>query len=438
MTLERIPRPVAFILKGYPRLSETFIAQEIRALEQRGLDIRIISLRHPTDHALHPVHKRIRAAVNYLPEYLYQEPMRVWGAWAKVRRLPGFDQARRLWLDDLRRDPTPNRARRFGQAMVLAAELDDDVRHLHAHFLHTPASVARYAAHMTHRTWSCSAHAKDIWTTEGWEIEEKLAEVDWLVTCSRAAHGYLAERAPMANGQNTVGLVYHGIDLEQFSGPPRDSQGGPHRDGADPSDPVRFLSVGRAVAKKGYDDLIAALAALPESLHWRLDHIGGGVLSEALAQQARDLRVDGRIVWHGAQPQRAVLQAVRAADIFVLASRIAADGDRDGLPNVLMEAQSQGLACIATEVSAIPELISHGDTGILVPPQDRNALARALAELATDPARRRLLGQAGQDRVRDGFSHDYWIKRLAGRFGLPETEGHAAADKAGDRAVGGA
>ena len=126
MTLERIPRPVAFILKGYPRLSETFIAQEIRALEQRGLDIRIISLRHPTDHALHPVHKRIRAAVNYLPEYLYQEPMRVWGAWAKVRRLPGFDQARRLWLDDLRRDPTPNRARRFGQAMVLAAELVDD------------------------------------------------------------------------------------------------------------------------------------------------------------------------------------------------------------------------------------------------------------------------------------------------------------------------
>jgi glycosyltransferase involved in cell wall biosynthesis len=192
------------------------------------------------------------------------------------------------------------------------------------------------------------------------------------------------------------------------------------------------------VAKKGYDDLIAALAALPESLHWRLDHIGGGVLSEALAQQARDLRVDGRIVWHGAQPQRAVLQAVRAADIFVLASRIAADGDRDGLPNVLMEAQSQGLACIATEVSAIPELINHGDTGLLVPPQDRNALARALAELATDPARRRLLGQAGQDRVRDGFSHDYWIKRLAGRFGLPETEGHAAADKAGDRAVGGA
>ena len=131
--------PVAFILKGYPRLSETFIAQEIEALEQRGLDIRIISLRHPTDRAIHPVHRRIRAGVNYLPEYLYQEPARVWRAWKEVRRRPGYPAARRLWLQDLWRDRTPNRVRRFGQALVLAAELGDEIRHLHAHFLHTPA-----------------------------------------------------------------------------------------------------------------------------------------------------------------------------------------------------------------------------------------------------------------------------------------------------------
>jgi glycosyltransferase involved in cell wall biosynthesis len=422
-------KPVAFILKGYPRLSETFIAQEIEALERRGLDIRIISLRHPTDRAVHPVHQRINAPVNYLPEYLYQEPLRVWRAWKLVRQLPGYRTARALWLGDLRRDRSPNRIRRFGQALVLAAELGDEVRHLHAHFLHTPASVARYAAHMTARRWSCSAHAKDIWTTTQWEKQEKLADLDWLVTCSQAAHDDLAALAPqneasnkeIGNGhgdvQGTVELVYHGIDLTHFAPPPTTCA---DRDGRNEADPVQILSVGRAVSKKGYDDLIAALAALPPALHWRLVHIGGGNLLEKLQQQAKQAGIADRITWRGAQPQDAVLAAYRDADIFVLASRIAGDGDRDGLPNVLMEAQSQGLACVATAVSAIPELITHGETGILVQGRDRVELSQAMASLIGEPARRRQLGQAGQARVRDGFSHDFWIERLARKFDLPE------------------
>src|SRR6202035_325228 len=108
------------------RLSETFIAQEILALEERGLDILIVSLRQPTDRARHPVHQRIRAALLYLPEYLYQEPRRVWRGWRRARRHPFYRRARRQWLADLRRDPTPNRIRRFGQALVLAAELPAD------------------------------------------------------------------------------------------------------------------------------------------------------------------------------------------------------------------------------------------------------------------------------------------------------------------------
>src|SRR5258708_11471224 len=137
---------VAFVLKGYPRLSETFIAQEILALERRGLDILIVSLRHPTDKAIHPVHRQITAECLYLPEYLYQEPLRVWRAWRKARRPPGYKAARRSWLADLWRDRTPNRIRRFGQALVLAAELPADIDRLPAPFIHTPASVARYAA----------------------------------------------------------------------------------------------------------------------------------------------------------------------------------------------------------------------------------------------------------------------------------------------------
>ena len=137
---------VAFVLKGYPRLSETFIAQEIRALEKRGLDIRIISLRHPTDRRIHPVHEEIKASVTYLPEYLYKEPHRVLRGWLSARAKPGYNTAQRIWLRDLIRDATPNRVRRFGQAVVLARELPPEVRHLHAHFIHTPASVTRQFA----------------------------------------------------------------------------------------------------------------------------------------------------------------------------------------------------------------------------------------------------------------------------------------------------
>src|ERR1041385_741585 len=171
------PGQTLFVLKGYPRLSETFIAQEIGALEKRGLAIRIVSLRHPTDRKTHPINAEIRATVDYLPEYLYREPLRVWRGWRRARRLPGYRAARAAWLCDLRRDLTPNRGRRFGQAVVLASKLPATVKHLHAHFLHTPASVTRYAALMSGRPWSVSAHAKDIWTTPDWEKRDRKSVV---------------------------------------------------------------------------------------------------------------------------------------------------------------------------------------------------------------------------------------------------------------------
>ncbi|MCH9019598.1 MAG: glycosyltransferase, partial [Proteobacteria bacterium] len=353
---------VAFIVKGYPRLSETFIAQEIRALEARGLAIDIVSLRHPTDPFTHPVHAEIGAPVTYLPEYLWREPARVWRAWRAARRLPGYRAARRVWLRDLARDPTPNRARRFGQALVLARELGSAVVHLHAHFLHTPASVARYASLLTGLPWSVSAHAKDIWTSPDWDKAEKLASCAWAVTCSAVNRDHLAALAPAGR----VALAYHGLDLERFSPAPAER---PPRDGS--GDPVVILSVGRAVEKKGFDDAIAALAALPAGLGWRYVHVGGGPLLGALKRQAAACGLDGRVTWLGAQPQDEVLAQYRAADVFVLPCRIAGDGDRDGLPNVLMEAMSQRLAVLSTRVSAVPELVEDGVSGCLVPPRDR-------------------------------------------------------------------
>jgi len=398
------------LLKGYPRLSETFIAQELLGLQRAGFDLALVSLRHPTDRKRHPVHDEITAPVLYLPEYLYQEPGRVArGLWAALRRR-GLWPALRRFARDLWRDPTTNRVRRFGQACVLVSEMPDRAAWLHAHFIHTPASVAAYAALIGGMGWSTSAHAKDIWTTPDWDLSEKLAEMAWVVTCTRSGFDHLTG---LAGADGTVHLSYHGLDLQRFARP--DTAGSP-RDGSDPADPVLLLSVGRAVEKKGYDTLLEALALLDADLHWRLEHIGGGSELAALKDQAARLGLTGRIRWQGAQDQQAVLARYRASDAFVLACKIAADGDRDGLPNVLVEAGSQRLACLSTTVSGVPELIQSGETGLLVPPEDPVALAAALDRLIRDPALRIRLGDAACARVRAEFDHHAGIRQLTALF----------------------
>lgn len=410
----QVQEPVlGVVLKGYPRLSETFIAQELLALQQRGFGLRLISLRHPTDRKRHPVHDEITAPVCYLPEYLYQEALRVLAGWRRARRLPGYRAAWRAFVKDLRRDLTPNRVRRFGQACVLAAELPADVERLYAHFLHTPASVARYTSLMRELPWSVSAHAKDIWTIPDWEKREKLAEADWLVTCTAYGARHLRDLAPEPG---RVTLLYHGLDLTRFAAPAPRETGSPPRDGGAPDRRVRLLSVGRLVEKKGYDDLLPALAALPEGLHWDLTHVGGGPLAEKLKAQAAALGLGARIAWRGPLAQEEILALYRQSDLFVLASRIARSGDRDGLPNVLMEAQSQGLACLATAVAAIPELIEDGVSGALVPPGDPAGLAGALTALIADPELRARLGRAGQVRVHGEFDMKRGIDTLDSLF----------------------
>jgi len=409
------PARVAFVLKGYPRLSESFIAQEIAALERRGLDILIVSLRRPTDARTHPVHAEIRARVLYLPEYLYRAPLRVLRAWWRVRRWPTYREALEQWLRDLARDATPNRIRRFGQALVLAAELPADIHRLHAHFLHTPASVTRYAAMLKRLPWTGSAHAKDIWTIPEWEKREKLASCAWLVTCTKANRDHLAALAPPGR----VELVYHGIDLTRF---PQHSRTREHRDGHDADKPVVILSVGRLVEKKGTDVLLEALGRLPAHVHWRFVHAGGGPLKRTLERRARVLGIAGRVTWRGALAQDELLREYRAADLFVLACRIARNGDRDGLPNVLMEAQSQSLACVATRVAAIPELIEDRVTGVLVDAESPDQLARSLEELIGDPENRARLARAAHARLAARFGAEQNLVPLADRFGVGEPE----------------
>nr|CAA6829278.1 MAG: Glycosyl transferase, group 1 family protein [uncultured Thiotrichaceae bacterium] len=402
---------IALVLKGYPRLSETFIAQEIHALEQRGMNITLVSLRHPTDKATHPIHGQIKAPVIYLPEYLYQEIPRVFKAWLTVRKRPHYKKAFKHWWRDLKRDTSSNRGRRFGQALVLAAEMPEGTEQLYAHFMHTPASVTRYASSISDIPWSCSAHAKDIWTSPKWDLSEKLEDMQWLATCTAANREYLA---PLADNPAKVNLIYHGLDFNRFA-PPKTLEYS-QADGSSASQPVNIISVGRAVPKKGYDDLLTALSQLPNDYHWRLTHIGGGELLKDLQQQAEQLGIASHIQWLGSQPQEAVLAAYRSNDLFVLASKVVADGDRDGLPNVLMEAQSQGVCCLATDISGIPELLQHEVTGLMVPAERPDKLTEQLQRLITQPELRRQLGTQGKHYLRQNFSLKQGIDHLVDLF----------------------
>lgn len=405
-----LPPKIAFVLKGYPRLSETFIAQEIRALEVKGLAIELFSLRYPSDKKRHAIHQEIQAKVTYLPEYLYQEMGRVIRAWWKVRRWHTYPKIKKLFLHDWWRDRTPNRGRRFGQALVLAAELPADISQIHGHFVHTPGSVTRYAAGLRGLPYSLSAHAKDIWTIPDWEKREKLADCVFAVTCTQVNFEHLQS---LADHPAKIERIYHGLDFSRFP-PPVSKKSGPN--GLSHDQRVEILSVGRAVAKKGYDDLLMAFTALPPQLHWHFTHIGGGKMVEELKNLARNLGLAEKITFKGSQTQADVLEALRRADLFVLASKIADDGDRDGIPNVLIEAMSQKVPCLSTHVSGIPELIQHGDTGLLARPGDVMDLAEKLATLIAQPDLRLSLGSNGYQYVCQNFSMQAGVDRLFDKF----------------------
>jgi glycosyltransferase involved in cell wall biosynthesis len=388
---------LAVIVKGWPRLSETFIARELAALEARGISFAIWSLRVPGETRRHTVHGTIRAAAHYLPEYLHQEPARVLRAWWQVRGLPGAARAWAAFRADVARDRSRNRIRRFGQALVLAAELPPETRFLYAHFLHTPASVARYAAMIRGLNYGVSAHARDIWTSAAWDRAAKLATARFVTVCTEDGHARLKADGPGA----PLYLNRHGIDARLFVPPPAPR---PARDGRSPGDPVTILSVGRMVEKKGYPVLIEALAQLPPALAWRFVHLGSGPDLARVKDLAATRGIAARCTFRGSADDNTVLAAMQEADLFALSPQIAADGDRDGLPNVLVEAQACGLSVAATLAGGVGELIRDGENGFLSAPGDAGALAASLARLIAEPDVRARLGAAGRLLVERDFA----------------------------------
>ncbi|MGE4429478.1 MAG: glycosyltransferase family 4 protein [Sphingobium sp.] len=400
---------ICALVKAWPRLSTTFVAQELVGLEQNGLRLWVASL-SPGEKRRHRLHEELTAPIHYLPNP-FRQPLRTLRAWRTVRRMrPGYRVARDMLREDLRRERPVRRAVRlfhFIQTLALVAEMPPTTGLFYAHFILGAGTIGRYASAITGLPFAASAHAKDIWTTPDWDKQDKLSAMQWCATCTAPGADKLRE---LSDDPGKIRLIYHGLSFRRF---PSDPPVRPRRDGSDQNDPVRLLTVGRAVEKKGFDILLDALTRLPADIAWHLDHVGEGPMLAGLKSRASALGLSDRISWHGAEDQAAVIERYRQSDLFVLPSREAGNGDRDGLPNVLMEAQSQALPCLSTRFSAIPELIRDGETGILVPPGDAAALGAALAELIGRPDWRVRIGQAGFQRVRSAFQAEAGITEIA-------------------------
>jgi glycosyltransferase involved in cell wall biosynthesis len=402
-------RPVlGVVLKGYPRISETFISNEILLLEGLGFAVRIISMRPGREGVTHASVQRIRAHVDYLPETFLRNPHRLLfhGACTAIRRPREAAAGIALMLQRYRRTRNIASLRHLLQAAYLVNRClpGSGVVHLHAHFAHSPTSVALYASVLSGLPYSFSAHAKDIYTSDREQLREKIARARFVVTCTEYNRGYLAE---LGQGLATpIHRVYHGIDTALFGAcAPRDGDVRP---------PFRVLTVARLTAKKGIPTVLQAVRRLVDAgvpLTYTL--IGDGQDRGQVLELVRRLGLGAHCRWLGTQPHEVVLDHYRRADLFVLGCEVAEDGDRDGVPNVLFESMAMGVPVVATGVSAIPELVEPGETGLLVPPQRPEALAEAMRRLLTDAALRRKVIPAARARVLAEFDNRALVGRLA-------------------------
>jgi glycosyltransferase involved in cell wall biosynthesis len=395
---------LAIVVKGYPRLSETFIARELEGLEGRGLRFSLHALRNPGEDAA-LTRYRLQTHCQYLPEYLHDAPISVLRAVMSSVRLPGFHRAWTLFRRDLAKDPSRARFRRFGQACVLANSIKSHARHIYCHFSHSPASVTRYAAALLSIGYSISAHAKDAWTDPAWDLSAKLEDARMVVTCNTAARQRLESLVP----SRAVQLIHHGIDRSLVVA----RACGSGRDGGDSDNPVRVLAVARAVEKKGLRHLLDALSLLPPGLHYRLDHFGGGPLLPSLKVTAQASGIADKITFHGATAHEQIIAAMDRSDILVFPADVAADGDRDGIPNVILEANARGLCVIACKAGGVGEVVEDGVTGALIERADAAALSAQIERAIRQPALRQQWAESALTINMQRFDAEAGHERLA-------------------------
>jgi glycosyltransferase involved in cell wall biosynthesis len=392
---------IGYVVKMYPRFSETFIVTELLAMQANGVECEIFSLRPPVDARFHASLGQVSAPVSYLRS----ESLRSADLWTLLRtartELGGLaDHVDELLAADVRD---------AAQAVQLALLVRQrGITHLHAHFASVATTVARLAARLAGVTYSFTAHAKDIFHSEvdADDLRRKLADADSVVTVSRYNLEHL--RATFGADAARVRLVYNGLDLDEFGY-------------SEPLDrPPVIAAVGRLVEKKGFDDLLTAVAQLrAEGRQVRLDLVGTGLLEDALAAQVAELGLEDVVTLHGALPQDEVRRIVRGAAVFAAPCVVAEDGNRDGLPTVVLEAMALGTPCVATPVTGIPEVITDGVTGLLVPERDPAALAAALARVLDHPELAGSLTKAARSLIEAEFNTRHQARTVAASFHLP-------------------
>ncbi len=404
------------ILKGYPRISETFISNEIRLLEQRGVKIHIISMRKPREDFTHKSISEIKAEVSYLPSTLEGCLEELFGsadmdAGLKDKRY-GEDKEFTARIDKIWEvyNETGSEAsfKHMLQAEFIVEKVlpGSDIFHFHAHFAHSPCSVARNASRLSGLPFSFTAHAKDIYTQKPEKITAKISEAKFAVTCTGYNCEYLQSIAPQGK---PIHKVYHGIDLDLFSSDKEHSS----------SAPYEIFTVARFTAKKGLPTVFRALKKLDEKgVDFSYKIVGDGDEREQTLPLLEELGIAHRYTWLGTKPHEEVLELYRKADLFALGCEIAENGDRDGIPNVLAESMAMSVPVVATTVSGIPELIENGKTGLLVEPGDHESMADAMEKMLTDQEFRKSVIPAAKERVHEIFDNKYWINKLADVYEL--------------------
>jgi glycosyltransferase involved in cell wall biosynthesis len=357
---------IGYVVKRYPRFSETFVVTEILAHEAAGAEIAVFSLRPPVDTHFQDAISRVRAPVTYL----CAEGLKAASLWEAIEEaggeLPGFFSS----LEAARGWP----AAVVYQAALLARESRRrGLHHLHAHFASEATAVARLAARFAGLSYSFTAHAKDIYH-EGVAaagLRQKLLDAASVVTVSDFNLAHL--RRSFGPAAARTERIYNGLDLSLF----------PFRV-PDPR-PPRLVAVGRLVEKKGFDDLVDACAILDRSgRRFACEIIGGGEAEADLRLRVRSLRLEGRVSFLGPRPQAEVAARVQEAAALAAPCVVGADGNRDGLPTTLLEAMALGTPCVSTDVTGIPEVLRSEETGLMVPQRDPAALASALGRLLDD------------------------------------------------------
>jgi len=383
-------RKIAYLIKCFPRLSETFILHEVLELERQGLPLRIISLLRPSG-KINKAAEEVQATVTYVPGIFPRAFFPLLQASGR-RFLKAPLKFLCIWIAALVRFHHHATPKHLLYAAYVANQLEQDgITHVHAHYANTPATVAVLAHQFTGIPYSFTAHAKDIYLSRKASLIYKMSKAKFVVTCTGYNQHYL-ESLPGSPRNVAIHRIYHGLNLRVF----------PSHLTVLPKAATRplILTVARLVEKKGLPYLLEACRMLKDQGYdFTCRIVGEGELRPMLGKYICELGLSSTVELWGAETHERVIEMYQQAALFVLPCVVSENGDRDGIPNVLVEALSMGVPVISTPISGIPELITSEENGLLVPPRNSATLAVAIARFLDDSLLRRRIAVAGRQTV---------------------------------------